>query len=213
MAELALPRRGVLPKTNDEDPVEYYYGITAPLYRGRLSIAAGLLGDGYRTLLDVGYGSGIFFLELGRRSERLVGVEVHGKETSVTDALRRLGVRAELRPGSIYDLPAADAEFDALVSLSVLEHLGDLERALDELRRVVVRGGVCVLGFPVRQPLTDAFFRLFGFDPRELHPSSHRDILAATGAHPGFVVERVAHFPRVLPLALAGYAACRCRAV
>lgn len=213
MAELALPKRGSLPKTNEEDPVDYYYGLTAPLYRGRLSVAARLLGMGYRSLLDVGYGSGIFFPELARRAERLVGVEVHGQEDGVREALRRLGVEVELRPGSILELPADNGEFDAVVCLSVLEHLRELGSALREVRRVLAHGGVAILGFPVRQPLTDAFFRVFGFDPRELHPSSHTDILRAAGRDGGFDVERVAHFPRLLPLGLSGYAACRLRAV
>ena len=213
MAELAIPRRGSLPKTNEEDPVDYYYGLTAPLYRGRLAVAARLLGAGYHALLDVGYGSGIFFPELARRAERLVGVEVHQDEARVREALHALGVDVDLRRGSILELPAADEEFDALVCLSVLEHLRELGRALRELRRVLSPGGVAVLGFPVRQPLTDAFFRLFGFNPRELHPSSHKDILrAAENSHP-FDVERVAHFPRGLPLAVGGYAACRLRAI
>jgi SAM-dependent methyltransferase len=213
MSALLLPPRGALPKTNDEDPVDYYYGVTAPLYRGRLALAARMLGRGYPSLLDVGYGSGIFFPELGRRAERLAGVEVHGEEAGVREALRRLGVDAELRPGSILDLPAEEGEFDAVVCLSVLEHLPELGGALDELRRVLTRGGVAVLGFPVRQPLTDAFFRAFGFDPRELHPSSHTDILRAAERDGGFDVVRVGRFPRLLPLGLSGYAACRLRAV
>lgn len=213
MDALLLPPRGALPKTNDEDPVDYYYGVTAPLYRGRLTVAARLLGRGYPSLLDVGYGSGIFFPELARRAERLVGVEVHHQEARVDDALRGLGVDVDLRPGSILELPAADGEFDAVVCLSVLEHLRELGGALSELRRVLTSGGMAVLGFPVRQPLTDAFFRLFGFDPRQLHPSSHTDILRAAEQDETFAVERVAHFPRVLPLQLSGYAACRLRAV
>jgi SAM-dependent methyltransferase len=212
MDALLLPPRGALPKTNDEDPVDYYYGVTAPLYRGRLTVAARLLGRCYPSLLDVGYGSGIFFPELARRADRLVGVEVHGEEARVGDALRELDVDVDLRPGSILDLPAADGEFHAVVCLSVLEHLRELADALRELRRVLVPGGVGVLGFPVRQPLTDAFFRIFGFDPRELHPSSHTDILRAAEQDIGFDVERVAHFPRLLPLQLSGYAACRLRA-
>jgi SAM-dependent methyltransferase len=213
MDALLLPPRGALPKTNDEDPVDYYYGLTAPLYRGRLTVAARLLGHGYPSLLDVGYGSGIFYPELARRAERLVGVEVHGQEARVGEALRGLGVDVDLRPGSILELPAEDGEFDAVVCLSVLEHLRELGGALSELRRVLTSGGMAVLGFPVRQPLTDAFFRLFGFDPRELHPSSHTDILRAAEQYEAFAVERVAHFPRLLPLRLSGYAACRLRAV
>jgi SAM-dependent methyltransferase len=213
MSALLLPPRGALPKTNDEDPVDYYYGVTAPLYRGRLALAARMLGRGYPSLLDVGYGSGIFFPELGRRADRLVGVEIHGREAGVRDALRKLGVEVELRPGSILELPADEGEFDAVVCLSVLEHLPELGGALRELRRVLTLGGVAVLGFPVRQPLTDAFFRLFGFDPRELHPSSHADIIRAAHADSGYDVARVAHFPGLLPLGLSGYAACRLRAV
>ena len=193
--------------------MEYYYGLTGPLYRGRLAVAARALGRGYPALLDVGYGSGVFFPELARRARRVVGAEVHGQEARVGEALGRLGVSVELRAGSVLALPAAEGEFDAVVCLSVLEHLRELDPALAELRRVLVRGGRAVVGFPVRQPLTDAFFRLFGFDPRALHPSSHADILGAAQSQPGFRVERVAAFPRLLPLGLAAYAVCRLEAV
>ena len=86
--------------------------------------------------------------------------------------------------------------------MSVLEHLTELDRALDELRRVLRPGGVAVLGYPVRNPLTDAFFRLARYNPREIHPSSHADILAAAERHPGFDVDVRAHFPS-LPADLA----------
>jgi hypothetical protein len=99
-----------------------------------------------------------------------------------------------------------------VVCLSVLEHLRELDRALHELRRVLEPGGICVLGFPVRQPVTDAFFRVMGFNPRALHPSSHADILAAARRNERFALEEVTHFPRVTPLPLSGYADCRLRA-
>ena len=212
MRDLVLPPRGALPKTSDEDPLDYYYGLTAPLYRGRLSLAARLLSRGHRSLLDIGYGSGIFFPELARRAQRLAGVEVHDG-TAVSSALARLGLDVELRSGSIYALPAGDGEFDALVSLSVLEHLQPLEPAFRELRRVLELRGVAVLGFPVRHALTDLFFRAFGYDPRALHPSSHADVLAAARASDGFALERVATFPRFLPVGASAYVVCALRAV
>ena len=213
-SKLALPPRGALPKTNDEDPVDYYYRpLTARMYRGRLELTADLLGPGpFEAVLDVGYGSGIFIPELTRRADRVVGLEIHGEATSVEDALKRLGIDAELRSGDVLAMPFADESFDGIVCLSVLEHLTELDAALTELRRVARPGAVVVLGFPVRNFITDSFFRLAGYDPRRMHPSSNREIFAAVERHAALQIERRAHSPQVVPLALSGYAACRCRA-
>lgn len=209
-----LPRTAVR-KTGGDDPVDYYYRpLSAGLYRARLRLAASLLGSGpFETLLEVGYGSGIFLPELARRSRRLAGLEVHDEAETVATALRRFGIEADLRRGSVYQMPFDDGAFDAIVCLSVLEHLTELPRALDELRRVLRSSGVCVLGFPVRNPITNTLFRLAGYEPRRLHPSGHADVLASVRSHTGFEGEREAHLPRRLPLALGAYAACRCRAV
>jgi SAM-dependent methyltransferase len=203
-----------LPKTDADDPLAYYYRpVTGPLYRARLTLAGSLLGPGpFAALLEVGNGSGIFLPELARRSKRLAAIDLHTEQKRVGKALRRLGVEVDLRQGTLYDLPFRSAEFDALVCLSVLEHLEDLTGALDEFRRVLQPRGVAVLGFPVRNPVTDAFFRLAGYNPRAIHPSSHSDILDAACRHPAFEIEREAHFPRALPLPLAAYAVLSCRA-
>src|SRR5712691_4501787 len=212
---LVLPPRGALPKTTDADPLDYYYRpLTARLYRGRLKLTADLLGPGpFDSVLDVGYGSGIFIPELARRAKRVVGLEIHGEASSVEQALRRLGIDVELHSGDVLAMPFADASYDAILCLSVLEHLTELDAALTELRRVVRPGGVVVLGFPVKNFITDSFFRLAWYDPRRMHPSSHEDIFAAIRRHVALRIERRAHSPRFLPLGLAGYAACRCRAV
>ena len=215
MADLLVPPRDVVPKTGDDDPLDFYYRpLTKALYRGRLRMAIDLLGDThFASLLDVGYGSGIFLPELARHTDRLVGLEVHDEAPRVQEMLRRLNLTAELVHGSLYALPFADDEFDALVCISVLEHMTDLDGALTELSRVVRPGGTVVLGFPVRNPITDSFFRLVGYDPRELHPSGHEDILAAARRHPGLAVERETRMPRFLPTSFAGYAGCRARAL
>ncbi len=212
--KLLLPPRDHVVKTDPDDPIDYYYrALTGPLYRARLRLVARLLGRERRaSVLDVGYGSGVFLPELARRADRVVGVDLHDEHERIAGLLARMGVDAELRRASLYELPFEESEFDATVCVSVLEHVTDLRGALDELRRVLRRGGVAVLGFPVRNPATDAFFRLAGYDPRAIHPSSHADIVRAARQHPGFELEREGRFPRLLPLPLAAYAACRCRA-
>ena len=119
----------------------------------------------------------------------------------------------ELVRCSIHELPFESGAFEAVVCLSVLEHMADPGSALAEIRRVLASDGVAVVGFPVRNALTDAFFRLAGYEPRALHPSDHREILAAARRSRSLGVLRVARFPEALPLALAAYAGCLLQAV
>jgi SAM-dependent methyltransferase len=212
--KVEIPPRSLPPRLAD-DPVEYYYRpITSRLYLARLEMAADLLGsDPLGPVLEVGYGAGLFLPELARRSDRVVAVDVHEHDREVGEMLRTMGIDAELRRGSIFELPFSDGEFMAVVSMSVLEHLDQLASAVAELRRVLRPGGFAVLGFPVRNPVTDSFFRLAGYKPRAIHPSSHTDILDAVHAEPRLEVERALHFPRALPMPLSAYVTCRARAV
>jgi SAM-dependent methyltransferase len=212
--ELLIPPKGMAPKPDADDPVDYYYHpVVGWLYRARLSLAIDLLGPRrYDSILEVGYGSGIFLPELARHAERIAGIDIHTESARVKAMLERLGLDADLREGTLFELPWEDSTFDGVVCLSVLEHLVELDAALGEFRRVLRPGGVAVLGFPARNPLTDTFFRLVGYNPRAIHPSSHTDILDAAKRHPGFTVEMRRHFPRLLPTAGSAYVACRCLA-
>jgi SAM-dependent methyltransferase len=209
-----LPPRALIPKTAPDDPIDYYFKpLTAHVYRARLALAVRLLGERrYESLLEVGYGSGVFLPELAWRCERLAAIDVHGQERRVEEMLEQLHLTVDLRDASLFDLPFEDGAFDGLVCLSVLEHMTDLAGALSSFRRVLRPGGVAVLGFPVRNPVTDTFFRAVGYDPRAIHPSGHGDILDAVRAHAGFVLEQEDQFPRRAPVYLTGYIACRARA-
>src|SRR5687768_3339890 len=115
--QIALPPRELVPKPDPDDPVDYYYRLpTARIYRARLRLAGRLLGAGpFDSLLEVGYGSGIFLPELARRCSRLAAIDVHGASEQVQAMLRRLGLEADLREASLFDLPFEDGTFDGLV--------------------------------------------------------------------------------------------------
>lgn len=210
--DLLIPPKGMAPKPDADDPVDYYYHpLVGWLYRARLSLAVDLLGPRrHDSLLEIGYGSGIFLPELARHAGRIAGIDIHSESERVNGMLERLGLEADLREGTLFELPWEEGAFDALVCLSVLEHLVELDAALDEFRRVLRPGGVAVLGFPTRNPFTDGFFRLVGYNPRAIHPSSHADILAAAERQRGFTVERKRHFPGLFPTPVSAYVACRC---
>jgi 2-polyprenyl-6-hydroxyphenyl methylase/3-demethylubiquinone-9 3-methyltransferase len=127
--------------------------------------------------------------------------------------MERLGVTVELSDASLLEIPFAADEFNALVCLSVLEHITELDAAFEEFVRVLRPGGVAVIGFPVRNPVTDALFRMLGFDPREIHPSSHSDIIRAAQRSTALRAERFAQVPPLMPRSLSAYVAARLRAV
>jgi ubiquinone/menaquinone biosynthesis C-methylase UbiE len=208
---LYLPDRNLMVKTNEDDPVDYYYKLmTGWLYRKRLEIGTALLGNDHRhRILEIGYGSGVLLPILAASCDELYGVDIHENIPAVAAMLAVEGIRANLVVGNILDLDYPQGVFDAVISLSVLEHLipHDLTRALKEVRRVLQPGGVAVFGFPVRNVVTNAFYRLVGFNPMNLHPSAHREIVEAVQV--SFKRIHVTWFPRWVPMDLALYIGVR----
>jgi len=134
-----------------------------PLYDGSLQLAG--LRDG-QALLDVGTGRGeLLVAALGRGASRAVGVEYSPDGVGLAhQTLRRCGVadRAEILLGDARALPLADASFDLVTMLDVVEHLtgAELTRALSEARRVLRPGGkVFIHTFPTRT-LYDVTYKL-----------------------------------------------------
>jgi ubiquinone/menaquinone biosynthesis C-methylase UbiE len=209
---LYIPERAVVPKSEFDDPIDFYYRpLTGKIYRDRLEMSISMLGEGKsEALLEIGYGSGLLLPELARHTKRLVAIDIHGQADQVYRMLEHEGVKAELHQGNLYKMPFADGEFDALACFSVLEHLTDLDGAMREFARVTRPGAVLALGFPIRNFITDAFFRMAGYEPRKLHPSSHRDIEQAIRRNPQLSLDRIQVLPKFLPKDSSLYFSCRC---
>jgi SAM-dependent methyltransferase len=135
---------------------------------------------------------------------------MHDQTESVREMLAQEGVSAQLHKGDLFEMPFPDGIFDCLMCVSVLEHLRDLDRALAESARVTRPGAIVVLGVPVRNPATDAFFRLAGYNPREVHPSSHSDVQAAAFRNDRLRLQRSASYPHWLPVPMSVYFTLRC---
>jgi SAM-dependent methyltransferase len=90
--------------------------------------------------LEVGCGEG----ELAARVLHELGCNVVAIDQSerMVELTRARGVDA--RAGDVQDLPFADGEFDCAVAAWMLYHVADIERALDELERVLEPGGQLV---------------------------------------------------------------------
>lgn len=90
-----------------------------------------------RRVLEVGPGEG----ELAERMRSELGCDVVAIDQSerMVELTRKRGVHARL--GDVQDLPFDDGEFDCAVAAWMLYHVGDIERALGELARVLRSGG------------------------------------------------------------------------
>ncbi|MEU3226565.1 class I SAM-dependent methyltransferase [Streptomyces sp. NPDC006976] len=95
------------------------------------------VGAGTR-LLDVGCGTGNVTAAAVARGAFVRAVDA---EPGMVAATRRAAPGAEVRTGTLPQLPYADGEFDAVVANFVLNHVGRPLDALVEMRRVIRPGG------------------------------------------------------------------------
>lgn len=154
---MCLLAKDALVKTG---PVDFAEWNSRPLLgwimRQRFRMALSLLPPKIGRLLEVGYGSGIFMPALAGRASELYGIDIHARNGDVAAALLRVGVEPRLYQGSCERLPFDAARFDAVVAVSALEFVTDLDAAVDEFLRVLAPGGALVVVTPGRSRLADA---------------------------------------------------------
>ena len=165
------------------DPLRYYFvPILGSMYRRRVELCLEECRGG-GAVLEVGFGSGLTFLNLSRKYRRIYGLDLTSAVGEVGALFRRHGVETELVNGSVLDMPYADNEFATVLLISILEHLQptDLPRAFAEIRRVLDEGGQVVYGVPIERPFMVFMFRLLGYDIRRYHISTEQDVREAAG--------------------------------
>ncbi len=145
-----------------------------------------------------------------------IGVDVSPTLASFARARRPdiVGLAADVR-----ELPFEEGSFDTVVSTSTLDHfddVGEIRRALQELRRVLAPGGrlLITLDNP-HHPIVALrrrgmrLWRRLGFVPYHVGMSLDADRLREALEVTGFSVLRegaTQHFPRLLLVALGGWA-------
>jgi SAM-dependent methyltransferase len=115
-------------------------------------------------LLDVGCGAAEQTLFLGRRlkARSLYGLEI--SETALAKA-REKGIQAYAIDLNRELFPFGDASIDVVFCGELIEHLFDTDHLLDEIRRVLVPGGCCVLTTPNLASWQNRIVLGLGFQP------------------------------------------------
>jgi SAM-dependent methyltransferase len=136
-------------------PADYYRSIYAAedghwWHRGMREVSGALLRERLEVkggaVLDAGSGTGGFlrWLLTQRDFQRACGVDI---SPAGVELARGRVPDAEFHVAPIHELPFAPASFDLVVCNDVLQHVteSDVQRSLDELRRVIAPGGALLL--------------------------------------------------------------------
>jgi ubiquinone/menaquinone biosynthesis C-methylase UbiE len=192
--QLKLLPRDQYAGVNRDDPIRFYsLPVIGRMYRRRVEMCLAECTGGER-VLEVGFGSGVTFLNLHERYREIHGLDLTADVAQVARVFNERGIATDLRNGSVLAMPYANDTFDTVLLISILEHLRphEQEPAFREIARVLKPGGQVVYGVPVERKLMVFMFRVMGYNIREHHFSTEKQVVSAAGS----VLERV----RVTPM-------------
>jgi ubiquinone/menaquinone biosynthesis C-methylase UbiE len=195
-----LPREALL-KTGDVDHAAWNYdGLLGYVSRRRFALVRALLSKRRAgKLLEVGYGSGVFFPELAKHADELYGADIHDRPAEVTAVLAKAGIRAQLVTAPAQALPFADGMFDVVVAVSTFEFVPDARKAINELARVLAPGGRIIVITPGRSPLLDLALRVFTGESAAKDFGDRRKLIVPT-LQAEMRLERSVYFPFRFPV-------------
>jgi ubiquinone/menaquinone biosynthesis C-methylase UbiE len=162
----------------------YYLPVFGQMYRRRVELCLAECKGG-DSILEVGFGSGLTFLNLNGMYKKIHGLDLSCDVNEVSQVFAPLGIYPDLRNGNVLDMPYQDNQFDTVLLISILEHLKpeELEGAFLEIKRVLKPGGQVIYGVPIERPFMVAMFALLGSNIREHHFSTEKDVVAAASKH------------------------------
>ena len=196
-----LPKIELLPqellvRTSPIDHADWNYRpVLGKLQRVRFQLVKSLLsGIRGENLLEVGYGSGVFFPELLNCSKHISGIDPHTKESEVAASLSRANISADLRSGSVAKMTFDDNSFDIVVAVSALEYVEEIDTACEEIKRVLRDDGKVVLVTPGKSPILDLGLKILGGEDADSNYGDRREKLIAA-LHRHFDIDSMRRWP------------------
>jgi ubiquinone/menaquinone biosynthesis C-methylase UbiE len=101
------------------------------------------------SLLDCGCGVGSITLDLAEivAPGQVIGLDTDSEQLEIarSQAQKRGLTNVNFEIANVYELPFADASFDAVLAHTLLIHLNDPLKALKEMRRILKPGGIVAI--------------------------------------------------------------------
>jgi 2-polyprenyl-6-hydroxyphenyl methylase/3-demethylubiquinone-9 3-methyltransferase len=104
-------------------------------------------------LLDIGCGGGLVAEPMARLGATVVAIDASAKNIAIaSNHAARMGLAIDYRHATAEDLVAAGEQFDAVLSLEVVEHVADVDLFLSNCGDLVRAGGALVVATLNRTP-------------------------------------------------------------
>lgn len=173
-----LPHREYIGVDSDDPLRFYFWPVLGRMYRRRIELCLAQCTGGQR-VLEVGFGSGVTFLNLHQMYEEIHGLDLNVSVEQVSGLFKEKHIRTYLQNGSVLMMPYEDDFFETVLLISILEHLKPSEqmKAFQEIHRVLKPHGQVIYGVPIERPFMVLMFRLLGYNIREHHFSTEMDVL------------------------------------
>lgn len=113
-----------------------------------------------QTVLELGCGTGLILEKVAAIAEHAQGIDI---SPGMLARARARGL--DVQEGDLLQLPFESESFDLVYSFKVLAHIEEIDRALEEARRVTKIGGTLALEFYNRESLRYVVKRLAGPRP------------------------------------------------
>ncbi|MDJ0711369.1 MAG: class I SAM-dependent methyltransferase [Woeseiaceae bacterium] len=196
LSKVELLPKELLVQTSEVDHADWNYRLVlGKIQRVRFQLIKSLLRHASgNDLLEVGYGSGVFFPELLKTCKNIAGIDPHPMTAEVTESIAKADISADLRSGSVTDMPFADDSFDVVVAISALEYVDDIDTACREIIRVMRPGGIVALVTPGKSPILDLGLKVLARDDADSNYGDRREkLIAALERH--FEVSETRRWP------------------
>lgn len=141
---------------------------------------------------DIGGGYGRLANEYLKRAHKVYIFDY--SKTELKQAKEVYGDKIETKAGDIYKLPFKDGELDGLMMVRVTHHLEHLDKAMEELYRVLKPGGVAVIEVANKRTLPKIaryITRRSKVNPFDKKPANYKEISAGGfyNYHPKYAEE------------------------
>ena len=177
--KLQLLAKESLIKTGDVDHADWNYKpVLGIISRARFNLIKRLLKNKRgKRILEIGYGSGIFFPELAKYGDNIYGIDIHNEQQEVAKMLAKNNISAELVSGVAEKMPWPDNFFDFIIAVSTLEFVSDLGAVCSEIKRILKPEGSFFMVTPGKSAILDLGLKMFTGESAKKDFDNRRDLI------------------------------------